>query len=251
LTGARSSDRGAAAAGAGLNAGPFQGFFASAAQAAEPRGGRRLGYGPLAPVADLRDGVERLLLPAGFQYRSFDHTGETLTDGTTVPGRHDGMAAFRDDDRPVRRDRRRGPTVLVRNEVNGPVGAFGDLDTAYDPVAGGGTTTVKVDGRGNVERSFVSLNGTQMNCSGGPMPWGSWVTCEETVNGPDVGNDFTGQDTSQEQHREPDRRRVRRRDLQSRSRDAVLQHPGEQRPDLRHLGGRGVVVASSSGPFSR
>ena len=24
------------------------------------------------------------------------------------------------------------------------------------------------------------------------MPWGSWVTCEETVNGPDVGPDFTG-----------------------------------------------------------
>jgi secreted PhoX family phosphatase len=31
-----------------------------------------------------------------------------------------------------------------------------------------------------------------MNCSGGPMPWGAWVTCEETVNGPDVGPDFTG-----------------------------------------------------------
>ena len=24
------------------------------------------------------------------------------------------------------------------------------------------------------------------------MPWGSLVTCEETVNGPDVGPDFTG-----------------------------------------------------------
>jgi uncharacterized protein len=31
-----------------------------------------------------------------------------------------------------------------------------------------------------------------MNCSGGQMPWGSWITCEETVNGPDVGPDFTG-----------------------------------------------------------
>ena len=26
------------------------------------------------------------------------------------------------------------------------------------------------------------------------MPWGAWVTCEETVNGPDVGADFTGGD---------------------------------------------------------
>jgi secreted PhoX family phosphatase len=24
------------------------------------------------------------------------------------------------------------------------------------------------------------------------MPWGSWITCEETINGPDVGPDFTG-----------------------------------------------------------
>ena len=24
------------------------------------------------------------------------------------------------------------------------------------------------------------------------MPWGSWITCKETVNGPDVGPDFTG-----------------------------------------------------------
>ena len=31
-----------------------------------------------------------------------------------------------------------------------------------------------------------------MNCSGGQMPWGAWITCEETVNGPDVGPDFTG-----------------------------------------------------------
>jgi uncharacterized protein len=48
-----------------------------------------------------------------------------------------------------------------------------------------------VDGRGNVHDSFTSLNGTQMNCMGGRMPWGSWITCEETVNGPDVGADFT------------------------------------------------------------
>jgi len=188
--------QGAAAAGAGLLAGPFQGFFASAANASAPHGGHRLGYGPLAPVADLRDGIERLLLPKGFRYRSFDVTGGTLTDGTTIPGRHDGMAAFRDGHHHRRRGRR--TSVLVRNhEVNGPVGAFGDPSTAYDTAAGGGTTTVEVDGHGNVERSFVSLNGTQMNCSGGPMPWGSWITCEETVNGPDVGNDFTGADNSQ------------------------------------------------------
>ena len=64
--------------------------------------------------------------------------------------------------------------------------------TAYDPMAQGGTTTVEVTRTGEVVGAFTSLNGTQMNCSGGPMPWGSWITCEETVNGPDVGPDFTG-----------------------------------------------------------
>ena len=140
----------------------------------------------LGPVPDLRDGVVRLHLPAGFQYRSFHDTEQpvTLDDGTVLPGRHDGMAAFRGS---------HGNVVLVRNhEVNGPVPAFGDAAKAYDPMTGGGTTTIEVTRYGEVVRSFTSLNGTQMNCSGGPMPWGSWVTCEETINGPDVGPDFTG-----------------------------------------------------------
>ena len=105
-----------------------------------------------------------------------------LDDGTILPGRHDGMAAFKGPNRNV---------ILVRNhEVNNPVPAFGP-GTPYDPMAGGGTTTIEVTKFGEVVRAFTSLNGTQMNCSGGGMPWGSWITCEETVNGPDVGADFT------------------------------------------------------------
>ncbi|MGW0657923.1 alkaline phosphatase PhoX [Streptodolium elevatio] len=181
------------AVGAAVVGGPFQGLAAHAADAvaadgtgADTRHGRPGGYGPLKPVADERDGAVRLHLPDGFRYRSFTPAGSPMTDGAPTPGKHDGMAAFRG---------RRGTTVLVRNhEVNGPVGAFGDAARAYDPATGGGTTTVVVDRYGNVESSRVSLNGTQMNCSGGPMPWGSWITCEETVNGPDVGNDFTGAD---------------------------------------------------------
>ncbi|HYH35577.1 MAG TPA: alkaline phosphatase PhoX [Nocardioides sp.] len=160
--------------------GPFAGLVAAPASARRPPRAARL-----VPVEDKRDGAVRLHLPRGFNYRSF-HDTETpvrLTDGTLLPGRHDGMGAF---------DGPRKSVLLVRNhEVNNPGPAFGPGDP-YDAMAGGGTTTVQVDRHGRVMRSFTSLNGTMMNCSGGQMPWGAWVTCEETVNGPDVGADFTG-----------------------------------------------------------
>ena len=168
--------RGAAAAVLG---GPFLGFVNRSAAVAAPRA-------RLSPVADLRDGVVRLWLPDDFQYRSFHDTESpvVLDDGTHLPGRHDGMAAFRGPG---------GNYLLVRNhELNNPGPAFGDAAQAYDPMAQGGTTTIEVTRFGEVVRAHTSLNGTQMNCSGGPMPWGSWVSCEGTVNGPDVGPDFTG-----------------------------------------------------------
>jgi secreted PhoX family phosphatase len=169
------------AAGTALAGGPLNGFVALADGAPRNRPDRK----QLEPVADLRDGTVRLHLPPGFQYRSFHDTEATvaLGDGTVLPGRHDGMAAFQG---------QRGNVILVRNhEVNGPSPAFGPGEP-YDAMAGGGTTTVEVTRYGEVVGSFTSLSGTQMNCSGGRMPWGSWITCEETVNGPDVGADFTG-----------------------------------------------------------
>ena len=175
-----------AAAGGALMAGPFSGLVAGEAIAAPSAAGHRA----LRPIPDLRDGVVRLHLPEGFSYRSFHDTEKAATDppsvilddGTVLPGRHDGMGAFRG---------RKGGVVLVRNhEVNNPGPAFGPT-TPYDSMAQGGTTTIGVTGTGRVLNAHTSLSGTMMNCSGGVMPWGSWVTCEETVNGPDVGPDFT------------------------------------------------------------
>ena len=168
---------------AALAGGPFAGFAALPADA-RPRAPRHV---DLVPVPDERDGRVRLHLPQGFSYRSFHDTESTVTldDGTVLPGRHDGMAAFHGPD---------GKVVLVRNhEVNGPGAAFGPKGGhTYDPMARGGCTVIEVTHRGQVVNAHTGLNGTMMNCSGGPMPWGSWVTCEETVNGPDVGPDFTG-----------------------------------------------------------
>ena len=162
-------------------AGPFAGLIAAPASARKPPNAAAL-----VPIPDARDGKVRLHLPQGFSYRSFHDTEATVTlnDGTVLPGRHDGMGAFKGPG---------GTVILVRNhEVNNPVTAAFGPGTPYDTRAGGGTTTIHCTPDGQVINAFTSLNGTMMNCSGGIMPWGSWVTCEETVNGPDVGADFTG-----------------------------------------------------------
>jgi len=170
----------AATAGAAVLGGPFAGLVANA-----NAGRSQPAFRDLRPIEDARDGIVRLWLPEGFGYRSFHDTEGpvTLDDGTSLPGRHDGMAAFAGPN---------GHSILVRNhEVNGPGAPFGPT-TPYDSMARGGTTTIEVTPTGEVVEAYTSLSGTQMNCAGGPMPWGSWITCEETVNGPDVGPDFTG-----------------------------------------------------------
>ncbi len=130
-------------------------------------------------------------LPSGFTYRILSQTGERMDDGLLVPGCHDGMAAFPGPN---------GKTILVRNhemEID-PVGT-GPLNSGakeigkigrgklYDPGKGtkpplGGTTTLIYDTRtGALEKHYMSLAGTLRNCAGGPTPWNSWLSCEETV----------------------------------------------------------------------
>ena len=167
---------------AAVVAGPFAGLVAAPASARRPANAAGL-----MPIPDLRDGEVRLHLPRGFSYRSFHDTEfpVVLDDGTNLPGRHDGMGAF---------PAANGNVVLVRNHevtnTDPATPAFGP-GTPYDAMAGAGTTTVEVTPFGEVVDSYTSLNGTMFNCSGGIMPWGSWITCEETINGPDVGADFT------------------------------------------------------------
>jgi secreted PhoX family phosphatase len=134
------------------------------------------GYGPLTPRAARNTGETLLALPPGFEYNVLGKAGRTLSDGQVTPSMHDGMAAFPD-----------GKYLrLVRNHElkAAPGAALAGPERSYDPTAGAGTTTLIVDPKTReIVRDFVSLSGTLVNCAGGPTPWGTWISCEETVLG--------------------------------------------------------------------
>ena len=160
------------AAAAAAGALPFDLLAAPPVRATGPSTGA--GYGPLHPTKDLTTGLELLKLPRGFEYMTFGWTGEFMSDGTRTPSSHDGMAAFRQAD----------GVHLVRNHEKGSGSPFlATTDRAtYDPTAGGGTTTLVFDpDAGRLKESYASLSGTIRNCAGGPTPWDSWLTCEETT----------------------------------------------------------------------
>ena len=144
-----------------------------------------LRYGPLkADPAGLFD------LPDGFSYKIVSRAGKLMTDGFLTPGKPDGMATFAAGP---------GQVIVVRNhELNvtdaaaGPFGPTNAIPAGFDqskiydlargvPCAGGTTSFVWDLKEQALVSDHASLMGTIRNCAGGPTPWGSWVTCEETV----------------------------------------------------------------------
>lgn len=159
---------------------------ATAAEGGDTRAHAERDYGPLAPAKAENEpgGPAYLALPAGFSYVVFGKIGEPMSRHGVHPNNLDGMAAFAGP---------RGLVRLVRNhEDRGDPGApnvGGPADKRRDPLAGGGTTTLDYDPRARrLVDSFVSLNGTIVNCAGGKAYGDAgWFTCEETVAGPEDG----------------------------------------------------------------
>jgi secreted PhoX family phosphatase len=126
----------------------------------------------------IRDPNGILDLPKGWQYQVISQQGKTMSDGTFVPSSFDGMAAFSGNN---------GQTILVRNhELNPDENSEVDAlkEDKYDPLSKGGTTTLIINNDRELDKEFVSLAGTNRNCSGGKTPWGSWISCEEETSTP-------------------------------------------------------------------
>ena len=144
------------------------------------------GFGKLIP-----DPKGILDLPEGFTYQVISKVNDKMDDGFFVPGDADGMACFPGPE---------GKTIIIRNHElaahelkKSPFGEKNELlskidrNKLYDAGNGekpciGGTTTILYDTKTQKkEMEYLSLAGTINNCAGGPTPWNSWISCEETV----------------------------------------------------------------------
>ncbi len=101
-----------------------------------------------------------LMLPAGFSSREIARSGAPVA-GYPWHIYPDGQATFANPD---------GGWILVSNSET-------------FPERGGGASAVEFAPDGAIRSAYRILGGTDRNCSGGPTPWGTYLSCEEWDGG--------------------------------------------------------------------
>ena len=126
-------------------------------------------YGPLRPPDE-----NGIALPEGFSSRVIAR-GLAPVAGTGYLWHifSDGAATYATPD---------GGWILVSNsEVPTPI------DLPIEPAIGnpgeGGASAIRFAPDGTIADAYRILSGTTSNCAGGPTPWGTWLSCEETDEG--------------------------------------------------------------------